>query len=59
MTGARERARERARESQILTILIKRNKVDYFLLGHGGLLSVLPVIDHLNFFKLDGLRGSF
>ena len=58
MTGARERARERARESQILTILIKRNKVDDVFLGHDGLPCVLPVIVHLEFFMLDRLMGS-
>ena len=50
---------EKARESLSLTILIKRNLVDDVLLGHVGLPHVLPVIVHLEFFMLDGLRGSF
>ena len=54
-----ERARERARESLSLTILIKRNQVDDVLLGHVGLPHVLPVLVHLEFFMLDGFRGSF
>ena len=50
---------ERAKKSLSLTMLIKRNKVDDVLLGHGGLPCVLPVIVYLEFFMLDGLRGSF
>ena len=53
--------RENQRESLCLTmtILIKRNSVDDVLLGHVGLPHVLTVIVHLEFFMLDGLRGSF
>ena len=57
----RENQRENQRESLCLTmtILIKRNSVVDVLLRHVGLPHVLNVIVHLEFFMLDGLRGSF
>ena len=39
--------------------LIKRNLVDDVPLGHVGLPHVLPVFVHLEYYILDGLRGSF